>query len=298
MKLKWNFLSAKSVTNSSVCIQQKGDGLSVAYKKSNKIITHYINEPKENQRVKLQSYIQQQGLRLCDCHYVLSENQYRLMLLDIPKMPEDEVHLALPWLVKDLIDLPLEEVGLDAFLLPLRQESGDKIYVVIADLQKLQEIKHFIRDAGLSLKKIDILELALLPILRKISQQASIGHLGLIYTQDKNIHLMLSNSEDLYFSRKVGHLSQLDSQQEKERLVLELQRSLDFCQVQLKQPAPQELLLEPSLHGVITSDEQLTVPIRDLTCQSLPDIYEAISPEDFNLSMVTIGEVLASEAAC
>lgn len=292
--MKWNFLSSGSpVVTSPVCIRQSEDALHVAYRSKGELKTYSIQEPLENQLVAFQTFVQKNGLKHQSCHYVLSDNKYRLMLLDAPKVPEEEMKLALPWLVKDLIDLPIDQVGLDVFPLPFRQDNVDKVYVVISELSKLQETKQFIQSSGLVLDKINILELAMLPILKKLAGE----NIGLVYLQNSDIHIMISGGGALYFTRRIGSVSQLDSRVEKDQLLLELQRSIDFCQVQLRQPALEQLYFEVGLKARIAQDEELSVPTSDLPMDQLLVSGESGADQEFQSgAIVAIGELLAYEA--
>jgi MSHA biogenesis protein MshI len=238
--------------------------------------------------VVLQSYVHQQQLRGQECSFILPASDYRLMLLDAPKVPDEELNLALPWLVKDLIDQPIEELALDAFKLPMGGDQVEKIYVVIAEKDRLRKSKQFINEAKLRLAKIDILELALLPIAKQLS--ASEKGCGLIYQNGQDVNFLLTKNGQLHFTRKLGTMVNLETGAENQPLILELQRSIDFCQIQLRQTAPETIHLMPGLEALTQETNEVTLPLQNVSAELF------IEDPKKSLCLATLGEALSYEA--
>jgi MSHA biogenesis protein MshI len=238
--------------------------------------------------VVLQSYVHQQQLRGQECSFILPASDYRLMLLDAPKVPDEELSLALPWLVKDLIDQPTEELALDAFKLPVGGDQVEKIYVVIAEKERLRKTKQFINEAKLRLAKIDILELALLPIAKQLS--ASEKGCGLIYQNGQDVNFLLTKNGQLHFTRKLGSMANLETGAQNQPLILELQRSIDFCQIQLRQTAPETIHVMPGLEALTQETNEVTLPLQNVSAELF------IEDPKKSLCLATLGEALSYEA--
>lgn len=110
---------------------------------------------------KLIAYVQQHHLQGVQTTFILQAGQYRLIYLDAPKVPHSELATASRFLVKDLIDFPLNDAVVDAFLVPVRPGQTEKIYVVVSNVSTLEKIVGMIDTAKLKLTCIDIPELAL-----------------------------------------------------------------------------------------------------------------------------------------
>ena len=50
-----------------------------------------------------------------DVYICLAAEQYNLLLIDAPDVPEEELSEAIKWRVKDLISQPIEDVIVDSF---------------------------------------------------------------------------------------------------------------------------------------------------------------------------------------
>ena len=182
-------------------------------------------------------YLQNQGFV-----YVLSPQQYRLFLVDKPNVPEDEIKNSVRWLVRDLVDYPLEEAVIDLFEVSSADQKP-RLYVVVTRLPVLQEIVEVAERCQLKVQKIAIVELALLPILSQVSKEP----LALLYAEEKALRLMISKAGAVGMVREVGDIELLKKEQS-ERLTLALQRSFEFYQAHIDAVRPTQLLLPMELH--------------------------------------------------
>jgi MSHA biogenesis protein MshI len=186
---------------------------------------------------------------------VLSAERYQLLTIEKPAVPAAEIPQALPWLVKDLLPWPLEDVVLD--YQDDRASAQPKIQVVAAQqsyLQPLCKALHYRQKNLVSIVPDEWLALHLLP---KNPQAV------LLLAQPPGQDLMVQIVRDgqLLVSRKLRGFSRISDYSLPEltggmldSLLLEVQRSLDYFEAQLRQPPVREiqlLLSTEELPGII-----------------------------------------------
>lgn len=93
--------------------------------------------------------------------WVLPSNRYRLMTIDKPAVPDEELEAAIQWQIKDLIDTTLEQAVICSFPYPKQMVGAEKLYVVVAAKHDIEAIIQLSDDAGLSLLAIEIEELTI-----------------------------------------------------------------------------------------------------------------------------------------
>lgn len=227
------------------------------------------------------------GLEQSRCNFVLAPDDYSLLLVEAPNVEPAELAAAAKWKIKDMIDRPLEQLVVSVFPVPgdAYRSQREMLYVVAADRKKIQQVVDMVTNAGLQLEAIDIPELAM-------------RNLTLLYTDDSNgIAMMdlrhdgsllnLSKQGAIYLTRhlstQVGDeiLRSGEWDNVKDRLVLEIQRSLDYYESQMGQGHINRVLVAPrkldsdalkaeldqamgvkveimNLQGVLESDVELT----------------------------------------
>jgi len=212
---------------------------------------------------------------------VLNSESYQTLLVEPPDVPDDELRSAIRWRLKDLIQLPVEQVVIDVFALPEDGTRGNKkmVYVVAADQQVITNIIAHVKQANLHLNAIDISELAIrnvtyasLPEDQK-ERGVAVAKLGvgsgnvLLYRQG-NLYLARTFSLDY----KGGLLDEVPQ----EALALELQRSVDYYERQMGQAPPSviyvcgENVLEDKVGEVLRSS--FAVPVEYLSLGAHADI--------------------------
>lgn len=166
----------------------------------------------------------------------LSSPYYQLLLVDKPNVEPDEMNQALLWSIKDMISQPVADVHIDYFESP--QLNSTKLNVVIVDRKKTAAMVLAAKDHEVQVIGITIEEMAMTNLFLK-DQQAKlvISHLS-----GKEILLTVVKQGDLYMQRRVRGFNQIDSVSAEElslgmadNLSLELQRSMDYFESQLRQ---------------------------------------------------------------
>lgn len=170
--------------------------------------------------------------------YVLSPNDYNLHLVEAPNVEPEELRAAVRWKIKDLLDMKVDEAAIDVFPVPEDAYRGRKmVYVVAALKSRVRHIVEMLNHAGLELAVIDIPELAMHNIARRYIDDSN----GVAFMDLRRSGSTMNISTDgvLYLTRRINTQLEPDVMQSeewsslKDRLVLEIQRSLDYYESQM-----------------------------------------------------------------
>jgi MSHA biogenesis protein MshI len=241
------------------------------------------------------------GLSRLPCHLVLPPAEYNLLLGEAPKVPAEELAEALRWRVKDLITFPVAEAVIDAFLLPEDSARGNNrmAYAVVTQRKHIEALVTQARAAQLSLKVIDIAELAL----RNLAEACCDTQRGvaLVKLGQGGGSLQILRNGNLYLSRQfalaynAGLLDDLPA----EALVLELQRSLDYFERQLRQSPPSHVFIcgENVTEDKLTADikNSLPISIRLLSLNEGLQVDDAVAEHNLSLCLSAVGAALRQD---
>ncbi|GAB1266073.1 MSHA biogenesis protein MshI1 [Aurantivibrio infirmus] len=184
------------------------------------------------------------GLKSIPCNWVLPDSDYSLLMVEAPNVPDEELREAMRWRVKDLITFPVEQASLGVFPLPADGvRGGTKMtYVAIADQQQIQSRSEWAKTAKVTLKSIDIAELALRNIAELVAEDQR--SLAIVRLKQGSGDLALVKEGQLYLSRQfdIKYQGGLFDELPEESLILELQRSLDYFERQMGQGPPAAIL--------------------------------------------------------
>jgi MSHA biogenesis protein MshI len=233
---------------------------------------------------------------------VLDPAGYRLLLVEAPDVPADELRAAVRWRVKDLIDFHIDDAVIDVFEMPPHARGGPQrmMYAVTAKAESVQREIERIEGAGLKLDVVDIPELSL----RNIAALLEAGERGaaLLYLSERRSTLLLVRQGVLYLARHIetGVATLAEAGELRADLVaglaLEVRRSLDYFESHYEQTSIQSLHvmgLEPADREAIARELGLSVREVDLT--TLLETDEALSPELQRLALPAIGAALRKD---
>ncbi|MGI2260235.1 MSHA biogenesis protein MshI [Shewanella sp. GXUN23E] len=168
---------------------------------------------------------------------VLSAHWYQLLPVDRPEGDEKEIANSLLWAVKDMVSLPVQNLHLDYFESALPNQP--KLSVVVLDKSALQQLVHGVMEAGMTLEGISIEELAVCHAIPKEPQ----ARLIISHYRDQDLLFTVVRDGELCMHRRVRGFSDIHhiSAQDlgygaADNLSLELQRSMDYFESQLRQP--------------------------------------------------------------
>lgn len=179
---------------------------------------------------------------------VLSAERYQLIQLDKPAVPETEMLQALPWLARELTTVAVDDMLLDYLDLPDQaSQQGARINVVVTAKSSLQELCRELQRRKVQLVNIqpeEWLPRNLLP-----NQNAAV--MLIEHQPGQELMLQIIRQGTLYFSRRLRGFNRIDqygiselSQGMLDNLLLEVQRSLDYFEGQLRQAPVKEILFQ------------------------------------------------------
>jgi len=233
---------------------------------------------------------------------VLDPAGYRLLLVEAPDVPADELRAAVRWRVKDLIDFHIDDAVIDVFEMPRHARGGPHrmMYAVTAKTDLVQREIERIEGAGLKLDVVDIPELSLRNVATLL--EADERGAALLYLGERRSTLLLVRQGVLYLARHVetGVATLAEAGEVTSELVaglaLEVRRSLDYFESHYEQTSI------PQLHvsGLEEADREqiareLGIAVRDVDLQVLFDMDDALSPELQRLCMPAIGAALRTD---
>lgn len=192
----------------------------------------------------LAGIVKKNGLTDIPIFWLLSPDDYQLILIDSLPVPENEMKGALNWRIRSLINYPIDEAAVDYFTIPAKKTTPDRpmIAAVTAKRDALNRIIDIYKNAGLSLTTIDIPELALrnLTALYENDEKST----AMIYFTANTVILNITSQKMLYFTRRIHfQLGNEENKSKYEELSLEILRYFDYFQSQWRNPSPTRIFV-------------------------------------------------------
>ncbi|MEX2130910.1 MAG: hypothetical protein WD772_05440 [Pseudohongiellaceae bacterium] len=197
------------------------------------------------------------------CNFVMSRRDYVLQLIESPNVEPQEMRKAVRWKIKDLLDMKVDDAALDVFPVPEDAYKGrqNMLYVVAALKTRIKSIAQIVTDSGLNLSVIDIPELAMKNI---SSQLLDDGYgLGFMDLRKTGSSLNLTRKGDLYLTRRINTqvppeaMTSPEWQSTRDKLALEIQRTLDYYESQMGQAQISRIVLAPRISDSAAMTEAL-----------------------------------------
>lgn len=242
----------------------------------------------ENPSATLSELVKTYSLQGKPCSVMLHNTDYNVLLLESLPVPETEMRQALQWRVKELITTPLADTLIDYFPMPAQTGGKPKtLNVIVSKKSQVEKLIETVRTVGLQPEIVDIPELAFRNIANLFSKENQCN--ALVYIVYGMSQLTITRDDMIYLTRRLGFDSHRKSERrgasptktndeatlssersELERLLLEVQRSFDYFQSQLRQTPPKKLLVaslefpNTDLLGFLTEQLPCEVELFDL----------------------------------
>jgi len=243
------------------------------------------------------------------CVTLMAEGDYQLRAMEAPGVPDAELKEAVRWRLKDVLDYPADAATVDVISVPADLNAptrGKSVYAVAARNELIAARMAAFSEAKLSLKAIDIPELAQRNMAAMFELPGSA--LAMLSMSAQRGLLTFTAGGELYLARAIDvDLSQLRLAEGElriqlfDRLVLEVQRSLDHFDRQFSHLPVSKLVLAPlpddiGLRAYLS--ENMYVEVEEAQLQDCMDISRV--PELAARSMqgdyfMTIGAALRQE---
>ncbi len=169
---------------------------------------------------------------------VLNESQSQVVQVDKPSLPENEINAALKWQIKDLVSISAENMVLDYYDAPTLFGGKEKINVVCAPLDELKKLVGATEQGKVKVSNITTQEFAFANLLPAQNE----AQLLVCQQPNEEIVLLIIKKGQIFFHRRLRGFSQIATKTAEElsfsvidNLSLEIQRSTDYFERQLKQ---------------------------------------------------------------
>lgn len=242
------------------------------------------------------------GLQGQPCNYVLNRRDYSLHLIESPNVQPQELRQAVRWKVKDLLDMKLDDAALDVFPVPesAYRSHQNMLYVVATLKSRVKSIAQLVMDSGMNLSVIDIPELAMKNISTlMLNDQNGLGFMDL---RRNGSTLNLTRAGELFLTRGINSqvapeiMTSPEWDSLRDRLTLEIQRTLDYFESQMGQPQIASIVLAPRGKDTAAMTEALNAALSvNVVALDLRDKLESrieLVPELQQSCMVAIGAAM------
>ena len=269
-------------------------------------------ENSTGQSLKLATLIKEHELEQATCTCVMPAESHTLLLIEAPDVQPAELKAAVRWRIKDLIDFHIDDAVIDVFEIPEHNATPGRtrlMYAVAARASKIKTSVESIEKTSLNLETVDIPELAIRNITALLDDD--IRGVAFLYLSMNSGIITLTRQGSLYLSRNIdvgteqmipsSGSDELNSetQQALDKIVLEVQRSLDYYESHFSQPPITSLVIAPmgqEIAGVLPYlSANLGIAVSRLDFNNVLIANEPISDELQSKCLLSIGAALRHE---
>lgn len=247
------------------------------------------------------------------CVSLVELDDYQLVMVESPEVEPQEMAAAVRWRVKDLIDYKVEDAVIDVFEVPESRGGSARsmVYAVVARADDVKKRIDSLLDAGVNLDIVDIPELALRNIATLLPED--VGGVAMVQIGEDSGLITITRQQTLYLSRRLSTgfnalpntLMQRDEPELLEgwmdRIVVEIQRSLDYYGSHFSLPPISSLVITPLMLEVEGIAEyissQLDISTRVLDTGELIDSELVVEREMQARCLFAIGAALREEVS-
>jgi MSHA biogenesis protein MshI len=220
------------------------------------------------------------GVKRFQCTTLLKPQEYNILLVEAPAVKPEELKAAVRWRIKDMLDYHVDDATIDVLDVPAIKgpQRPATMYAVVSKSDRLRQLIARFEAAGIDLAVIDVPDSAQRNI-AALYESPQRALLTLSFDADGGL-MTITSAGELYVCRKLdGHQRALD------RVLIEVQRSLDHFERNFSQLTVERVLVAPmqeseALVAHLGGHLQLPVAAMDLIdVMDLPPAYLA-APAD------------------
>ncbi len=255
------------------------------------------------------SEVGEMGLDQAPASAVLPADAYQLQLVELPNVPADELHAAVRWRIKDLIEYPLDEAVVEVFEMPRHTNSANMRpgYAVVSRNDDVLQQIELVKQADLRMDVIDIPELCIRNIAVRLPQDRD-GVAFMHLVEDCGF-LTVTRQGVLHLVRRIDTGNRLLAEAAGDRfmlqeriagIALEVQRSLDYYESHYDCQPITEIVLGPgpAVDTLATAlAEQLGLTVSPLRLEDLFRMESELSAEEQGSCLLAVGAALRSDPA-
>ncbi|MGE5467833.1 MAG: agglutinin biogenesis protein MshI [Ignavibacteria bacterium] len=245
------------------------------------------------------------------CTTVLRHGEYQMMQVEAPQVPPEERREAVRWRLKDMVDFPVDQAGVEVVDIPGGGGAGrgPQVFAVAASHAVLRPRVELFQDAKVGLAAIDVPELAQRNVAALFEEEGR--GLALLSFDADGGRLVFTHKHELFASRRID-IAAADLTGRGceapggvfERVLLDVQRSLDNFDRNFSFITLSKLLVSP-MPGAQPFVEYLKAnlyqPVELLDLATVIDLGRvpdlAAAPERQGAALLAIGAALREEPA-
>lgn len=263
----------------------------------------------EQRRGELEKTIRSHNLQKSNCVSVLSPDFYQLVQVEMADLSPDESRDAARWQIRERLDYPPEEAIIDLFeVAPFGSDRKPLSYAVSARESILRDRIELMQQAGLELEAIDIPEFSLRNICDLFTEDSR--GLAILLLLERSGILVVVRDGALYLVRILSMgmndlLPYADGKYEEltdrlDGIVLETQRSFDYCESTFQLPMVSRLLVAqtqreiPALISYL--GEYLSTKVEKFSFDGVLKVPKGSEQIELNRHLLAIGGALRKES--
>jgi len=269
-------------------------------------------EDADDVSAKITQLVSEYDLDNSRCSCVMDTHSHSLLLIEAPDVQPAELKAAVRWRIKDLIDFHIDDAVIDVFEIPEQGATPGRarlMYAVAARASKIHNNVTKLEKTALKLDTIDIPELAIRNITSLLDDD--VRGVAFLYLAADSGLITLTRQGSLYLSRNidVGSKKMLpgvgdgdlhpQTEQSLDKIVLEVQRSLDYYESHFSQPPITSLVIAPmeqEIAGILPYlSANLGIAVSMLDFSTILESDESITKESQVKSLLAIGAALRFE---
>ena len=194
------------------------------------------------------------GFDRYQCVTILPSSDYQLLLVEAPNVPAAELRNATRWRMKDMLDYAVDQATIDVLDIPSDPSNASRthsLYAVAAKNEVIRTCMDRFSRARIPLTVIDIEETAqrnIAALLEPADRGVALLHVG-----KSQVLLTVNFRGELYLARRIDvgleeleKLAQGGSDDAKNRILLEVQRSFDHLERQFPFVGVGKVLIAPT----------------------------------------------------
>lgn len=245
------------------------------------------------------------------CTTLLKSGEYQMVQVEAPNVPAAEAKTAVRWRIKDMIDYPVETATVDAVFIPAAAGAAGhspQMFVVAAKNDVIAATVRPFNEVDIALDVIDIPELAQRNLAQRYEEEGrGLAFLGF---DESGGLLTFTCGGELYQYRRIdvppASLASASPAQQQglyDRIVLELQRSLDHFDRQFRHVAISRVLISPlpgaeDMRDYLAANLDVPVAVLDLSrAADFPRVPELREPARQAQCLHVIGAAMREEVA-
>ncbi|MEM9404033.1 MAG: hypothetical protein AAGA44_16295 [Pseudomonadota bacterium] len=237
----------------------------------------------------------------------LDQADYRLQLVELPNVPDEELGAAMHWQAKDMVDYPVDEALVDYIRIPRHVGVNSKPmgYAAVAHEPVVTQVIRTHGAGSAQVDAVDLSETSLHNVARLLPQE-KFG-VALLHFTEHCGYLIVSREGTLHLIRRINHGSSaianaltddFSTQEMAAGMSLEIQRSLDYYESHYDCKPINEIVLTP-VGGLGPLPDLLRTNLGlDVSRLDFSDHFELEAPltdEEQSACVIAIGAALRTE---